>query len=120
MAMKVEIEISWFVTPCSSVSGNQYFEGACYLHLRPTPNPLYLTIFASILKMEVANPSEKLVPTYKRTHCHKPGRLHGTALQSCPTMNCDIVKPWDFSIRIYGYLLQHYHQYRILLFEMLD
>ena len=72
MAMKVKTEISWFVTPCSSVGGYQYFGGACCLHLRPTSNPLYLTLLTSILKMEVAHPSETLVSTYKRTHCHNP------------------------------------------------
>jgi hypothetical protein len=72
MVVKVEIEISWSVTPCSSVDGYQYFGGACCLHLRPTSNPLYLTLLASILKMEVAHPSETLVSTYKRTHCHNP------------------------------------------------
>jgi hypothetical protein len=81
MAVKVETEISWFVTPCSSVGGYQYFGGACCLHPRPTSNPLYLTLLASILKMGVAHPSEKLVSTYK-----KP-----TAITQETTWNCRTV-----------------------------
>lgn len=98
MAVKVEIEIFWFVTPCSSVGGEQYFGGACCLHLRPTSNPLYLTLLASILKMEVTHPSETLISTYKRTHCHNPEDYMELPYSRVLQMNCDIVKSWDFSI----------------------
>ena len=84
MALKIKTEIFWFVTPCSFVDRYQYFGGACCPHLRPTSNPLYLTLLASILKMEAAHSSETLVSTYKETRSHNPGdyNVGREALQS--------------------------------------
>jgi len=62
--MKIQVEVSWVVMPCSVVVGYQHFGGLCCLHLQGKVNGA-----RKVVQMEVASLYENT------TWRHNPGDL---------------------------------------------